>query len=444
MLIVVSHPTLFENEPAVINKLFAVGLSLFHVRKPELNKDELRNYLSSIDEKYLSCVVLHQHHDVASEFGIRRIHFKETDRNNLTTSAYELMESTGYIYSTSVHSMDAYLNLNSLFSYAFYGPVFDSISKPGYSPTSELQADFEKHSVVQLVGIGGITVDNCESVFERGFDGVAVCGTIWQQENKTEVLNQIFCKMQEKRPYVLTIAGFDPSGGAGLTADTKTFEQHKVYGLAICSGITLQTEDTFLNVRWEKVDDIIEALSVLLKKYPVKVIKTGILPNTDCFTQIVDFIHQHNPTIKIVVDPIFKASAGFDLFDLSSKEQFYKTLNKCHLITPNLDELKWITGESDVEKASNELVKYTALFLKGGHREKDKGVDYLYVDTHREEFLPTKESRYTKHGTGCVLSAAIVSNLAIGHSLSDSCRKAKVYLENVLESNQTLLGYHHV
>ncbi|WPR74138.1 hydroxymethylpyrimidine/phosphomethylpyrimidine kinase [Algoriphagus sp. NG3] len=250
--------------------------------------------------------------------------------------------------------------------------------------------------------------------------------------------------MQHNRPYVLTIAGFDPSAGAGLTADTKTFEQHKVYGLAICSGITLQTEDTFIAMRWEKIPDVLQAVEVLLAKYPVKVIKTGILPNVDYLEQIISYVNLHFPLIKIIVDPVFKASAGFELFDFTSRDRFYKTLKKCYLITPNLEEVEWITGEETAEKAADELAKHCAVFLKGGHSTTKKGVDYLYEGKQIIEFLPAKESTNSKHGTGCVLSAAIASNLALGFSLEEACRRGKAYLEKVLESNQTLLGYHNV
>ena len=82
--------------------------------------------------------------------------------------------------------------------------------------------------------------------------------------------------MQPLRNYALTIAGFDPSNGAGLTADIKTFEQHKIYGLSVCTAITLQTEDHFYEIRWEKIEDVIKSLKILLEKYPVSVVKTGI------------------------------------------------------------------------------------------------------------------------------------------------------------------------
>ena len=249
--------------------------------------------------------------------------------------------------------------------------------------------------------------------------------------------------MQINRPYILTIAGFDPTNGAGLTADVKTFEQHQVYGLSICSGITLQTEDTFLDVRWEKTEDILITLKVLLEKYPVKVIKTGILPNVDSLNQIVSYLKQNYPSIKIIVDPIFKASAGYQLLDYSSKELFYNTLKNCYLITPNLEELKWITGEDDAEIAVAEIAQNCSVYLKGGHSDTKKGVDYLYQGILKTQFMPAKESSFSKHGTGCVLSAAIASNLTLGFELNEACEKAKRYLEKILESNHTLLAYHN-
>ncbi|MBI1837299.1 MAG: hydroxymethylpyrimidine/phosphomethylpyrimidine kinase [Flavobacteriia bacterium] len=250
--------------------------------------------------------------------------------------------------------------------------------------------------------------------------------------------------MSENRPYILTIAGFDPTNGAGLTADIKTFEQNKTYGLSVCTSITLQTEDQFLGVRWEKLEDILEAMKVLLAKYPVQVVKTGILPNLTYFEGIIQFLKINYPTIKIIVDPIFKASAGFDLFDFSSKELFYNLLKECYLITPNLDEVKWITGQSDNEIAVEELAKFCSVYLKGGHSLDKKGFDYLYENIVVTEFPPSKESTFSKHGTGCILSAAIASNLALDFPLNESCRRAKLYLEKILESNHTLLAYHNV
>ena len=191
MLIVVSSPEMFENEPAVINQLFAVGLNLFHLRKPEAGEEELRDLLTAISEEYRPRVVLHQHHQLAKEFGIHRIHFKEAERMKLTKSDYRSMENTKLVFSTSVHSPEAFQTLNGVFRYAFFGPVFESISKPGYKPEKEMKTDLRKHGSAKLIGIGGITQINASSVFDKGFDGVAVCGTIWQSGNKVEAFEKV-------------------------------------------------------------------------------------------------------------------------------------------------------------------------------------------------------------------------------------------------------------
>jgi len=191
MLIIVSNPVMFENEPTVVNQLFAAGMGLFHLRKPEAGEDEVRNLLSAIDKTFLSQVVLHQHHALASEFGISRIHFKENDRLKLTERDYRRMAESKLVYSTSVHSTDAYLQLNDVFQYAFYGPVFESISKPGYKPEKEMEVAFEKYKSVKLIGIGGVTAHNAASVYDKGFDGVAVCGTIWQSEDKVATFEKV-------------------------------------------------------------------------------------------------------------------------------------------------------------------------------------------------------------------------------------------------------------
>lgn len=250
--------------------------------------------------------------------------------------------------------------------------------------------------------------------------------------------------MQPLRNYTLTIAGFDPSGGAGLTADIKTFEQHKVYGLSVCTAITLQTENEFVDLRWEKIEDVIKAIKVLLDKYPVTVVKTGILPSLEYLNKIVTFLHSNYPNIKIIVDPILKSSTGFDFIKDSNKELFYSILKKCYLITPNLKEAILITGIKNEMEAAKEISNYCNVLLKGGHHTEKLGIDLLFTNNTILEFKPTITNCSAKHGSGCILSAAITANLALGHSLEEACKLSKHYIETILSSNPTLLAYHHV
>ena len=250
--------------------------------------------------------------------------------------------------------------------------------------------------------------------------------------------------MQPLRNYALTIAGFDPSSGAGLTADIKTFEQHKVYGLSVCTAITLQTEDEFYDIRWEKIEDVIKATKVLLDKYPVSIVKTGILPSLEYLNKLVTFLHLKYPNIKIVVDPILKSSTGFDFIKDSNKELFYSILKNCYLITPNLNEAILITGNNNEMEAAKEISNYCNVLLKGGHHAEKLGVDYLFTNNKLIELKPSSLNGSGKHGSGCILSAAITANLALGHSLEEACKLSKHYIETILLSNNTLLAYHHV
>ena len=183
--------------------------------------------------------------------------------------------------------------------------------------------------------------------------------------------------MQTERPYVLTIAGLDPCSGAGLTADIKTFEQLKVYGLAVCTGLTLQTEDEFISVTWRNIDEVKKEIDLLLFKYPVKVVKFGIVPSFDFLNRLVTFIKTFNPEILIIVDPIWQSSTGV-IFNPDSVALDKKFLQKITLLTPNVPELKFMSKGKNTDEFISDLIQYTNVLLKGGHKKKDVGIDTLY------------------------------------------------------------------
>ncbi len=250
--------------------------------------------------------------------------------------------------------------------------------------------------------------------------------------------------MQQLRKYVLTIAGFDPSGGAGLTADIKTFEQHHVYGLSVCTSITLQTENVFKEIRWEKLSDVLNAIDLLFNTYKIEIVKVGIIPSLDFLETIVDCILSKNEKAKIIYDPILKSSTHFNFINKSDKFIFFETIKKCFLITPNIDEAKAITDLDDELAAAKELSSYCHVFLKGGHSKQKIGVDYLFTNKKIIEFKPNRTDIFPKHGSGCILSSAIAANIALEYPLEKVCELAKHYTEKKLLSNQSLLAYHHV
>jgi hydroxymethylpyrimidine/phosphomethylpyrimidine kinase len=250
--------------------------------------------------------------------------------------------------------------------------------------------------------------------------------------------------MQTLRKYVMTIAGLDPSGGAGLLADIKTFEQHRVYGLSVCTATTLQTEDTFHSIRWMPMHEVLRDVDTLMDAYTIDVIKTGIVPSFQYLSEIVHLIKRKNPVAKIIVDPVMRSSTGFTFITQQEKSKIEKLLRMVFLLTPNALEVQSLSGKTDPLEGAQLLSNYCHVLLKGGHLQENMGfADHLFVKQSGSIVRGSTEKTAGKHGSGCVLSAAIVSNLALGMPLAQACIEAKAYTENFLCSNQTLLGYHH-
>ncbi len=249
--------------------------------------------------------------------------------------------------------------------------------------------------------------------------------------------------MSPVRKYVLSIAGFDPSGGAGVLADIKTFESSKVYGLGVISANTFQNDEEFKSVDWIAADKIIEQIDILKKRFEFEYIKIGLIENLDALDIIISHLKSKSPNLKIIWDSILKASAGFEFHKEVNKTLLEKICKELYLITPNILEAMQLGKHAEAMENAKHLSQFCNVFLKGGHAEKKVGYDTLYLKEGKQfSFRPKIKDVFPKHGSGCVLSSAITANLAKGENLHRACLKAKQYTEKVLNSNKTLLGFH--
>lgn len=246
--------------------------------------------------------------------------------------------------------------------------------------------------------------------------------------------------MQSQRPFVMSIAGCDPSGGAGLLSDIKTMEQLKVMGLGVCTAITVQTAAQCLNIEWRSLDEILSSINILMESYPVKVVKIGVIKDAITFSKIVETIQSNNNKTKIVWDPVLKSTSEFTFFDLSTLPLLKNVLKHIDLITPNYIEYK-ILKEN---KVLSESEGPCSILIKGGHRQDKLGTDTLIEKENEILLNPNHEGSdyFPKHGSGCVLSSAIASWLARGENIETACRKGKLYIEQFLKSSPSLLGFH--
>lgn len=244
------------------------------------------------------------------------------------------------------------------------------------------------------------------------------------------------------RPTVLSIAGFDPSAGAGVLADIKTFENLDVYGFAVCTSITYQNENKFDGVKWLSIKQIKNQIYPIIENHKIEFVKIGLIENFKTLVSVIELLKAHNSDVKIIWDPILRASAGFDFHQKIPKKYLKYILKNIFLITPNWQEIQPLSNEKDAIIGAEKLAHHCVVYLKGGHNIETPATDILLIEDSIEVFHPKQITELEKHGTGCVLSSAIAAYLASGIPLFNACEMAKEYTYSFLTSNASKLGYH--
>lgn len=238
---------------------------------------------------------------------------------------------------------------------------------------------------------------------------------------------------------VLTIAGSDCSGGAGIQADLKTMCAHGVYGMSAITALTAQNTLGVKEIIKTPPEFLARQIEMCLSDIPCDAVKIGMLSSADQVLAVAKALKgQASP--NIVLDPVMVSSSGTRLMDEETIEALEAVLfPMCRLITPNIPEAKELTDmdindSEDMKKACLALYEaYSApILLKGGHLQ-TSALDILFDGdsffTYEEEMLTSNNT----HGTGCTLSSAIASNLALGHSLNDSVKRAKAYITDAIK-----------
>jgi thiamine-phosphate pyrophosphorylase len=187
-MIIISSPTPQVGEIETIHSLFENGLEMLHVRKPEFTKLEMKVFVSAIRQEYRNLLSLHNHHQLAEGVGINRIHFTEKKRNETSEYCLKDWKERGFKLSTSIHSMSDFEKLSNVFDYAFFGPVFESISKPKYVSDIDFEKELKQrnNNKTTLIALGGVTSERIKTALNYGFDDVALLGTIWNSNKPIE------------------------------------------------------------------------------------------------------------------------------------------------------------------------------------------------------------------------------------------------------------------
>ncbi|MFZ0798039.1 MAG: bifunctional hydroxymethylpyrimidine kinase/phosphomethylpyrimidine kinase [Terriglobales bacterium] len=250
-------------------------------------------------------------------------------------------------------------------------------------------------------------------------------------------------------PVVLTIAGFDPSSGAGITADIKTIAAHECYGISCITALTVQSTQGVRRVEGVDPKIIAETLRELATDVTVEAVHIGMLGNRQVVEVVADFLIQ-TQLPHVVLDPILKSSSGSDLLDAAGTGLLLERLVPLvELVTPNLDEACVLTGMAvknldQMRKAAARLHSLGAanVVVTGGHLE--KATDLLSFSTARgteeEVFKADRQRSNFTHGTGCAFSTALACHLAHGRGLPEAVLLSKAYVSAAI-ANAHPLGH---
>jgi hydroxymethylpyrimidine/phosphomethylpyrimidine kinase len=242
-------------------------------------------------------------------------------------------------------------------------------------------------------------------------------------------------------PILLTIAGFDPSCGAGVAADLKTFAAHNCYGVAAVTALTVQSTQGVISVHATPSATLRAQLDALVDDVVIAGVKIGMLTNRGNASAVTEFLDKYKFT-HVVLDPVFRPTAGdAELLDTSGlKFVRDELLKRVSVITPNLPEAEFLTGMevkdlSSMKAAGQKLIEMgaRAVVVTGGHLEKP--IDVFCVGTEVETFGGDHVKSPNTHGSGCTFSSAILSQLACGQQLREAVILAKAYVTKAIEKS---------
>ena len=238
---------------------------------------------------------------------------------------------------------------------------------------------------------------------------------------------------------VLTIAGSDTCGGAGIQADLKTFSAHGVYGMSVITAVTVQNTQAVYDV--QDIDkSIVEGqIKAIYEDINVEAVKIGMVSQIDTIKVIGEGLKKYNAK-NIVLDPVMISKSGYNLLNPESKQTLIKELIPiADIVTPNIHEAMAITGVdikdiNDMKVAARKIFEMGPknVLVKGGHLE-NEAVDVLFNGKEIKLFKGSRIHTKNTHGTGCTLSSAIASNIALGYSIEESVKRAKEYITIAIE-----------
>ncbi|RNC72747.1 MAG: bifunctional hydroxymethylpyrimidine kinase/phosphomethylpyrimidine kinase [Desulfuromonadales bacterium] len=357
----------------------------------------------------------------------------------------------GKIIGVSTHTLEEALAAQEVGAdYIGFGAMFPSRSKDiEHLAGPELLATVRERITIPIVAIGGISRDNGARVIDAGADAVAIISAILSHPDPALAASEIALLFNRRsappRGSVLTVAGSDSGGGAGIQADLKTITLLGSYGSSAITALTAQNTRGVSGIHGVPHEFVAEQLDAVLSDIPVDTVKTGMLFSAETIAAVAAKLVEYQRRIA-VVDPVMVAKGGASLMDRGAltilKERL---LPHTYLLTPNIPEAEKLTGmtiadEEGMREAARSIHRMGArnVLVKGGHLLAGDSVDILFDGSAFHRFAAPRILSKNTHGTGCTYASAIATYLAQGEPLREAISRAKQFITAAIRLGQPL------
>lgn len=438
--------TLYEQ----VEEALKGGVTFVQLREKELGEEELiaeALEIKKLCKRYGVPFVINDNVEVARACDADGVHVGQDDME-ISLVREKLGEDK--IIGVSVQTVEAALKAQERGAdYLGVGAVFSTSTKKDAKHVSfEMLKAICEAVHIPVVAIGGISKENILELSGTGIDGVAVVSAIFAQEDIIQAAKELKCLSEQMKGVapckVLTIAGSDCSGGAGIQADIKTITAHKMYAMSAITALTAQNTTGVYAIADVDPSFVGQQIDCIFKDIRPDAVKIGMVSNSKIIEVIAEKLVAYRAK-NIVIDPVMISTSGSKLLNEEAMEALItKLLPLGRVITPNIPEAEVLCGfkiytEEDMIAAAQRIALMVpgSILIKGGHLE-DTASDLLYFEGKAHWFKSERVNNSNTHGTGCTLSSAIACELAAGHSLEQSIKSAKAYITGALEAGLDL------
>ena len=421
------------------------GAKTVQYRAKEIRPDDRRamaGQLCELCHRHDALLIINDFPELAQEVDADGVHLGQDDMP--AVQARQIVGRNKLI-GVSTHSVEEALTAEAQGAdYIAIGSIFPTESKEDTTLVGLKTLSMVRKAVrVPLVAIGGMTPEGAFEAIDAGADAVAVISGIMRDNDPARAAKEYSLLFNRSQPKpagkVMTIAGSDSGGGAGIQADIKTITLLGSYASSVLTALTAQNTLGVSDTYSVHTDFVMKQLAAVLDDIGTDTVKTGMLSWGGIVSRVAKVIEERS--LLAVVDPVMVAKGGESLLDQEAHDSMIsRLLPQSYLLTPNLPEVEVLTGieprtvEEMIEAGRNlqELGARNVL-IKGGHLDKS-ATDVLLLGEEEHQLTAERFDTINTHGTGCTLSAAIATFLAQGYPLKRAVERGKTFISLAIES----------